>query len=52
MKMANHIIEFKTQKEINRDRQRKLEKSKVDIRRRVEEIKNNNHNQKRQKAKA
>jgi hypothetical protein len=49
--MANHIIQFKSQKDINRDRQRKLEQSKVDIRRRVEEIKNS-HNQKRQKAKA
>ncbi|WP_157801012.1 hypothetical protein [Bacillus solitudinis] len=49
--MANHIIQFKSQKDINRDRQRKLEQSKVDIRRRVEEIKNS-QNQKCQKAKA
>ena len=49
--MTNHIIQFKSQKDINRDRQRKLEQSKVDIRRRVEEIKNS-QNQKRQNAKA
>ncbi|WP_169891097.1 hypothetical protein [Litchfieldia alkalitelluris] len=49
--MANHIIQFKSQKEINRDRQLKLEQSKEDIRRRVEEIKNS-QNQKRQKVKA
>lgn len=35
------IIQFKSQKDINRDRQLKLEQSKADIRRRVEAIKNN-----------
>lgn len=51
--MANRveIIQFKSQKDINRDRRQKLEKSKADIRRRVEEIKNS-QNQKREKAKA
>ena len=49
--MANQIVQFKSQKDINRDRQRKLEQSKADIRRRVEEIKNR-QNQKRQNVKA
>ena len=34
------IIQFKSQKDINKDRQLKLERRKLDIRRQVDEIKN------------
>ncbi len=51
--MANHveIIQFKTQQQINADRQKKLAQKKADIRRRVEEIKNS-HTQRSERAKA
>jgi hypothetical protein len=40
--MANRveIIQFKSQKDINKERQQKLDQKKADIRRQVEEIKN------------
>lgn len=45
------VVRFKTQKDINKERQQKLDRRKADIRRQIEEIKNSqNHRSERIKA--